>query len=94
MLPLFGFWSQLMRKVLYNLMCNQRDKIFPKRFQFAKRRTTTNDIDKRVLFGDLIQRVERCMADRPLPRYVLGATNVYGGEGPSLKVLTQNVTIL
>ena len=112
-LPLLGFWYQLMRKdrhdlrtarvsspensqakALYDLMCNQRDKIFPKRFQFVKGRTTTNDIEKRVLFGDLIQRVECTMADRLRPRYILGATNVYGGEGPSLKVLTQNVTIL
>ena len=38
MLPLFGFWAQLMRKALYDLMCNQRDKIFPNRFQFVKGR--------------------------------------------------------
>ena len=36
-LPLFGVWSQLKRKALYVLMCNQRDKIFPKRLQFVKR---------------------------------------------------------
>ena len=103
-LPLLGLWSLLTIKVnsvdgkeakaLYTLMCNQRDKIFPKRFQFVKGRTTTNVIEKRVFFGDFIQRVERSIADPPRPRYVLGATNVYGGEGPSLKVLTQNVTIL
>ena len=53
-LPLLGLWPLLTIKVnsvdgkgakaLYTLMCNQRDTIFPKRFQFVKGRTTTNVI--------------------------------------------------
>ena len=103
-LTLFGFWTMLTIKVnsaegngaksLYTLMCSQRDMFFHKRFQFVKGCNATNVIEERVVFGDLIQRVERCTADRPRPRFLLGATNVYGSEGPSLKVLTQNVTVL
>ena len=31
---------------------------------------------------------------RPLPRNVIGISNAYGSEGPSLRVLTLNVTVL
>ena len=44
-------------------MRNQRDSVFPKHFQFAREGRTGDVIEKRVLFGDLVERVERRMAN-------------------------------
>ena len=72
-LPLLGLWSKLIAnvnsddqkaKVLHALMCDQRDQVFPKCFKFVKDCGAGDVIEERVLFGDLIERVERRMMDQ------------------------------
>lgn len=63
--PLLGLYCTLLldhsspgARRLYELICKQKNKVFPPHFQFV----TERGAERRVLFGDLIPRLERLVA--------------------------------